>query len=143
MLPVTRRLFALTGLLRALPWHARRRQCYLPDELLKEHSLTREEDIVNGIDSARLRLAWAMSALKIRHHMVELRRRISSAERNCARLRAFDDGGCILAAMERPNYQPFESVIELPQWQRVWRMWRQVGRPPLIARLDLALPDPA
>src|SRR3954462_14790234 len=39
--------YGITGLLRALPWHARSGQIYLPAEILREHGVTRE-DVVTG-----------------------------------------------------------------------------------------------
>jgi len=29
-----------------------------------------------------------------------------------------------LAAMERRGYDPFGTVVDLPQWRRQWRLWR-------------------
>ena len=29
-----------------------------------------------------------------------------------------------LKAMERPDYQPFSSRIDVPQWRRQWAIWR-------------------
>ncbi|MEH0072681.1 squalene/phytoene synthase family protein [Pannonibacter sp. Pt2-lr] len=34
--------YGLTGLLRALPWHASRRQLYLPADVLDRHGVDRE-----------------------------------------------------------------------------------------------------
>jgi phytoene synthase len=25
--------------------------------------------------------------------------------------------------MEKPGYDPFKTVIQLPQWRRQWRLW--------------------
>ena len=29
-----------------------------------------------------------------------------------------------LAAMERPDYDPFRTAIDVPQWRRQWTLWR-------------------
>jgi 15-cis-phytoene synthase len=33
-----------------------------------------------------------------------------------------------LRLMEKPGYDPFKNVIELPQWRRQWILWRASGR---------------
>lgn len=59
--------FALSGLLRSIPFHAASQRCYLPENLLKKHAITREDitieknnsvicDIVEEITKARLPL---------------------------------------------------------------------------------------
>ncbi len=29
-----------------------------------------------------------------------------------------------LRQMEKPGYEPFETLVELPQWRRQWILWR-------------------
>jgi phytoene synthase len=29
-----------------------------------------------------------------------------------------------LRLMEKPGYDPFKTIIELPQWKRQWILWR-------------------
>jgi phytoene synthase len=33
-----------------------------------------------------------------------------------------------LRLMERPGYDPFKTVVELPQWRRQWILWRAARR---------------
>ena len=33
-----------------------------------------------------------------------------------------------LRLMEKPGYEPFKTVIELPQWRRQWILWRAARR---------------
>ncbi|HUB64854.1 MAG TPA: phytoene/squalene synthase family protein, partial [Methylocella sp.] len=33
-----------------------------------------------------------------------------------------------LRLMEKPSYDPFKTVIELPQWRRQWILWRASSR---------------
>ena len=33
-----------------------------------------------------------------------------------------------LRLMEQPGYDPFKTVIELPQWKRQWILWRAARR---------------
>jgi phytoene synthase len=30
--------------------------------------------------------------------------------------------------MEKPGYDPFKTVVELPQWKRQWILWRTARR---------------
>ncbi len=46
--------YGITGLLRALPWHSRAGQVYLPADILGRHGVTRE-DIVTGRGGPGLR----------------------------------------------------------------------------------------
>jgi phytoene synthase len=33
-----------------------------------------------------------------------------------------------LAAMERPDYDPLTTVVDVPQWRKLWRLWRAARR---------------
>lgn len=64
--------YAMAGLLRAFPHHARRGQCYLPLDVLKAHRLTRE-DAVSGEPSQALRAAISdVCTLARKHHALAL-----------------------------------------------------------------------
>ena len=115
--------YAVTGLLRALPWHARSGQVYLPADVLKAHGVTRE-DIVAGRGGPGLLGACADMRALVRRHLVSY-----AAERaNIATVAAsaFLPVALIeayLAQMERRGYDPLTSVIEVPNWRRIWRLW--------------------
>jgi 15-cis-phytoene synthase len=116
--------YALAGLLRALPWHARRGQVMLPQSLLTTVGLDRE-DIVSGSDSERLRAALAEMRAKAWGHLVayeKLRPDLPSEIRPA--FLPLASVPLYLKAMEKPNYKPFGTIIELAHWLRVWRMWR-------------------
>ena len=116
--------YGVTGLLRALPWHARNGQVYLPADILKAHGVTRE-DIVTGRGGPGLLGAAAdMRALARRHldAYEAARATIGPAARP-----AFLPVALVapsLMAMERPGYDPLNSVIALPRWRRLWCLWR-------------------
>ena len=55
-----------------------------------------------------------------------------------------------LAAMEKPGYDPFKTVIESAQWRRQWRIWRAArdctgasGATAVVAVTTIGLPDRA
>jgi phytoene synthase len=120
--------FGLTGLLRALPWHARNGQVYVPKDVLGRHGVTRD-DIVLGRGGPGFRAA-----------LVEMR---DLARTNLARLHdlrdtilpaiapAFMPAALVpgyLAAMERPRYDPFATVADRPGWRKLITLWRASRR---------------
>jgi 15-cis-phytoene synthase len=120
----------ITGLLRAFPIHAGRGEIYLPADLL-EQTGTQPEGIRAGTDSPALRAAlsamrgWASS-------------RLSEAEKELATVSAAARAGYLplalvrgyLGLMERSDYAPFRTPVELPQWRRQWTLWRAARRGP-------------
>lgn len=120
--------YGVTGLLRALPWHARQGQVYLPVDLLQRSGVTRE-DIVTGRGGPGLvGVAADMRALARRHldAYAAARGTVAPAARAAFLPVALVEP--YLAAMERPGYDPLNSVIEIPRWRRLWRLWRGARR---------------
>ncbi|MCP8939337.1 squalene/phytoene synthase family protein [Alsobacter sp. SYSU M60028] len=116
--------YAITGLLRALPWHASRGQVYLPADLMARHGVGRE-DIVSGRDSEGLRAALSELRDLARHHLDETRARIRETPAEIAP--AFLPVALVssyLARMERRDYHPFRTRVELPRWRAIWLLWR-------------------
>ncbi|KMO19385.1 phytoene/squalene synthase family protein [Methylobacterium platani] len=116
--------YAVTGLLRALPWHARSGQVYLPADVLKAHGVTRE-DIVAGRGGPGLLGACAdMRALVRRHLAAYAAERAGIASVAAPAFLPVALVEAYLAQMERPGYDPLASVIDVPNWRRIWRLWR-------------------
>jgi 15-cis-phytoene synthase len=114
----------LTGLLRAFPWHARRGQVYLPASLLTAVGVARD-DIAAGTDGEGVRAALAETRSRARDHMMKSRAAMSAARP--ATRPAFLPLATVesyLDRMERRDYAPFSDVIDIPDWRRIWRMWR-------------------
>ncbi len=120
--------YGVTGLLRALPWHARNGQLYLPADILRENGVTRE-DIVTGRGGPGLMRACAdLRALARRHLKAYEAAHATIAP--AARL-AFLPVSLVegyLAAMERPDYDPLNARVEMPSWRRLWWLWRAARR---------------
>lgn len=116
--------YGLTGLLRALPWHARAGQVYLPTDVLSGHGVTRE-DIVHGRGGPGLRGACADLRALARRHLAayEAARPTIVPAARVAFLPTALVGG-YLAAMERASYDPLNTNVDLPRWRRLWRLWR-------------------
>jgi phytoene synthase len=120
----------MTGLLRAFPIHAARGQIYLPADLLAQTG-THSEDIRAGTDSPALRATlsamrgWASSRLSDAEKELVT---VSAAARPAYLPLALARG--YLSLMERPDYAPFTTPVELPQWRRQWTLWRAARRAP-------------
>ena len=119
---------AIAGLLRALPWHAARGQVYLPTDVLVEAGTSREEVLAGhmtpGIGKALARMRGAA-----RQHLSEALAGMKSVQP--AGRPAFLPIALVepyLAVMERRSYDPFKTVVELPQWSRQWRLWSAARR---------------
>lgn len=120
--------YAITGLLRCFPLHASRGQLYLPLEILDQHGV-RPADIFRGHASPQLRALLAHMRQVAREHL-------DKAAADIARLPAEVVPAflpvCLvrgyLARMERRDYDPFTTIVNLPQWQRQWVIWRSFRR---------------
>jgi len=116
--------YGLTGLLRALPWHARSGQVYLPADLLARYGVTRE-DIVTGRGGPGLKGACTELRTIARRHLAAYeaaRDTIAPAARAAFLPLALVPA--YLDAMDRAGYDPLSSVVEIPRWRRAWRLWR-------------------
>ncbi len=120
--------YGITGLLRALPWHARQGQVYLPGDLLRKNGVTRE-DIVSGRGGPGLVRACAELRALARQHLASYeaaRATIAPAARPAFLPMALVEP--YLAAMERPGYDPLNTSIEITRWRKIWRLWRAARR---------------
>ncbi len=108
--------YAVTGLLRALPWHLAAGQIYVPLDLLAAH----------GLDAPALRAGRDKPAILAA--LADLRGLVRQHLGACARGGAADLPLALcepyLRQMEKPGYDPFASRIELPEWHRLWLLWR-------------------
>ena len=119
----------ITGLLRALPWHARNGQVYLPADLLRQNGVTRE-DIVSGRGGPGLVRVCAELRDRARSHLkayAAARDTIAPAARPAFLPVALVE--IYLRAMERAGYDPLHTPVEMPRWRRMWRFWRASRKP--------------
>lgn len=120
--------YAMTGLLRAFPIHARRRQCFLPHETLISCGVSLD-DIAEGKDSDGLRAALHEARQRARSHFETLRSRIGEID---ARIRpAFLACGLVpayLGKMERADYRPFETLVDLNPMHKWWIIGRSAWK---------------
>ncbi|HYY84995.1 MAG TPA: phytoene/squalene synthase family protein [Beijerinckiaceae bacterium] len=115
--------YAITGLLRAFPWHARQGRLYVPAAVLDAHAVTREEILAGRGGEGLARALSDMRGVARRHldaahrHTTNLPPRIAPAFLPAALVPPY------LQAMERPGYEPFTTVVDVPQWRKLWTLW--------------------
>lgn len=120
--------YALTGLMRAFPWHAAEGQVYLPADILARNGVIRD-DIVRGRGGPGV--LYTLKELReiARNHLTRLTSltdtipaAVKSAFLPVALVEPY------LRQMERSGYDPYRSIITLPAWRRQWIVWRAARR---------------
>jgi 15-cis-phytoene synthase len=120
--------YGITGLLRALPWHSARGQVFVPAEILRTHG-AESGDLTAGRASSAVLASLADLRALARTHLDTFDARLHSLP-DQSRSAYLPVSLCepYLRLMERPGYDPFKTVIELPQWRRQWILWCASGR---------------
>ena len=118
----------IAGLLRRFARDASHRQVFVPVELLERHGAP-IEDVTAGKGSEGLNAALAALRIDARRHLVgfELLLPVLPA----AAMPAFLPLALLpgtLAVMERADYDPFRTPVEVAQWRRQWALWRAARR---------------
>ncbi len=114
--------YALVGLARAIPFHARVRRAYIPEHLLVEHGLDLE-DLFRGQPSPGLAGAVGEIARLARLHLVEARELGRSAPRRAApALLAATVTESYLGRLERVGYDVFHPSVAQRPPGLVWRL---------------------
>jgi phytoene synthase len=123
--------YAITGLLRALPFHAQRGQVFIPAEILARHG-ARRDDILAGRASPGVYAALRDMRALARKHLAAARA-VSGEIKPEASAAFLPVALCdlYLKRMERHGYNPFRTLIEAPQWRRQAALWMAArkGRP--------------
>ena len=120
--------FALTGLMRALPWHAARRQMYLPEDLLARHNVDMEQ-LFKGETTAELRAALSELASHIRYHLGRVRGLQSDLPKTV--WPAFLPLALVepyLRQLEKPGSDPLRPIAEMSLLRRQWILWHAAIR---------------
>jgi 15-cis-phytoene synthase len=113
----------LTMMLRSFALNASRRQLFVPLEALERG--TTAEEIVAGQNSPWLINALGMLRTRARAHLAAFEAELPRTP--VAALPALLPVALVpgyLSLMERRDYDPFHSAIEIPQWRRQWVLWR-------------------
>lgn len=120
--------YAVTGLLRALPFQASRGQVFIPAEVMARHG-ARREDILHGRSTPHVVAA-------IREMRDLARRHLETARARKGTIRREIDPAFLpvalcdlyLKAMERRGFDPFRTSADIPQWRRLSALWLSARR---------------
>lgn len=116
--------YGITALLRAFALHASRRQLFVPGEFGAA-----AEQALAGQSSPTLIKALGMMRGRAREHLATFEQMLPQVPR--AAMPALLPAALVpgyLAVMDRPNYDPFRTPVEVPQWRRQWALWRAARR---------------
>jgi phytoene synthase len=120
--------YAMVGLLRAFAFHTSRGQLFVPLESLVRHAVA-PQDVLAGKASLGLAATLAEMRGHVRRHLAAGRAPVAAAP--AAIIPALLPAALVpgyLARMERADYDPFRTVVEVPQWRRQWVLWRAARR---------------
>ena len=119
---------AVTGLIRALPWHLRRGQVYVPADILAEAGMTAAELLAGERTPALAKVITAMRSLAERHYHAGL----AAIAQVPADVRPVFLPAMLVPAylreLGRRDYDPYRSIVDLPQWRKQWLLWRAARR---------------
>lgn len=119
---------AVTGLIRALPWHFRRGQVYVPADILSEAGVSAAQLLAGEPTPALARMIAALRALAERHYAAGL----AQIDQVPASIRPVYLPVMLVPAylsqLGRADYDPYRSIVELPQWRKQWLLWRASRR---------------
>jgi phytoene synthase len=118
---------AIAGLMRLLPLHRSRGQCYIPADVLSASGAT-VETIIEGKDGAAMgRVVSAMTALA-RDHLASFQRHAKSLPQS---LRAAFLPVALVAAyldaIDRKGARAAHQIADIPAWKRHWLLFRAAG----------------
>lgn len=120
--------YAITGLLRALPFHAASGQIFVPEDVMARHGV-RREDVLSGKATPQLNAALVELRGLARSHLDQagtcirdICKQAVPAVLPIALVRPY------LERMERPDFQPFQEKCVVPQWRRQWTLWRAANK---------------
>lgn len=116
--------YAVTGLMRALPLHASRRQMFLPLDILERHNVSLEK-VFRGETTAELKAALAELRNIALDHLQKTRSKISIVRPELAP--AFLPLCLVephLRLLGRSCHDPLRDIAELSPLKRQWFLWR-------------------
>lgn len=115
--------YALAGLLRAMPFHARVGRCYIPAEIAERVRLD-PRDYAGLRDTATLRAAGAEFAHAAAGHLREARRYRYRVPRQAhAAMLPAVVAGRFLARLEQAGFNPFAPELTAPDTLQSWRLF--------------------
>ena len=126
--------YGITGLIRALPWHCARGEVFVPVEILQAHGASRDDFAAGHASPAVLAALADLRVVARAHKNIFYAGLPGLPEKSRPAFLPVCLCEPYLRLMEKPGYEPFKTVIELPQWRRQWILARRapVGLAPAI-----------
>jgi phytoene synthase len=120
--------YGIVGLMRALPWNSAHGGLFVPAEILQAHNV-QPDDLAALRASAALLAALADLRNLARRHLEIFGVQLPSLpEKSKPAFLPMCLCEPYLQLMEEPGYDPFRTIVELPQWRRQWILWRASRR---------------
>jgi len=121
--------YAITGLMRALPLHARRNQVFVPEDVLARHGAS-ADDVRALRDGPALRGALAEMREHARHHLDRAVAAVAGIDR---RARPAFVGLALVEPWLRAlaKAEPFGTPVDVAGWRKpvaLWRFSRRIAR---------------
>lgn len=121
--------FAITGLLLALPWHLRKGQIFVPVDIAARHGLDRESILAPRDDDIALRRVLTEMRALAREHLAKALSGVTEvAPEARAAVLPLATVPLYLKQMDAGDYDPRRTIVEIPQWRRLWALWRMSAR---------------
>ncbi len=123
----------MTTALRDVAREASRGRCDLPRDVLA-HRGAALDDIHSGRSTAALSAALGDVRAAVRDRLDRLRSALPDVPGEA--LPAFLPVALVpgyLAVTQRADFEPFRTVVDLPQWRKQWMLWRASRQPARIA----------
>ena len=114
----------IASLLRDLARDSTGGRCYMPGDVLARHGLA-VADVLERSPSPAVLAALAEMRGLARRHVAQARQGRGDAAAVIAQ--AFLGLALVepvLRRMDRSGYDPFRTIIDVPQWRRQWAIWR-------------------
>lgn len=121
--------YGMTGLMRALPWHASRRQMFLPKDLIDRHGVD-VETVFRGETTHPLKAALAEMRKHVRHHLNRVREAADTVPEKCGNaMLPLVLVEPFLKKMDQNDFDPLQGSAEISQLKRQWLLWRASAAP--------------
>ncbi len=121
------RAYAMTGLLRALPYQVMKGQLFLPLDVLQTFGLPPEHVLAHR-NSPLLRMVLNDMRARVRPHLAAMQAGLAAAGPAAAACLPAFFCAPYLRKMETPGLNPFVTPIELPPWRKQWVLWHAARR---------------
>jgi 15-cis-phytoene synthase len=120
--------YGLIGLMRSLPWQRAWGEHFVPVEILRAQSIEPDKFAPGQASPAVCAALADLRALARRHLEIFAAQLPGQPEKSRPAFLPLSLCKAYLQQMEKRGYDPFKTIVELPQWRRQWIFWRAARR---------------